>query len=238
MKTKVNTHKKTRLLIGALVATLVSASVTASAGSDPTFRALSYGVGVYQGKDAASKPTYVYQPIAGHDLVAAALGMQLGTVLTNQVLALNIDCSSTNASLVVFDKSISNSIATVATSTSLDIVQQQDKDTTAFPNRERFVGQFAIVRTNNLVSGYLTIAGRLRLNPTNGCPQSIRMDFDPKDRWFGDVDGRNLDDRKDHDILRAGLGHAVGVVDLIFNDGSTNTVLLPHEALSFRRQLD
>jgi hypothetical protein len=171
--------------------------------------------------------------------VAAALGQPLGTVLSNQVLGLNIDCASSTASLVVFDKVSSNNIATIATSTSIDIVQQQDKDTNAFPNRERFVAQFAINPTNNLVGGFLTVAGRLQLNPTNGCPRAIRVEVDPKDHdhWFVDAESRSLDDRKDHDILRAGLGHAIGVVDIIAN-GTTNTVLLPYVALSVRHELE
>ncbi len=231
-------NKKKSLLIGMAATGLAVVTTWGVATSFETFRLLAYGIGISQGKNAASKPVYDYQAIAGHDLVAAALGQPLGTVLTNRVLGLNIDCASSTASLVVFDKTSSNNIATIATSTSIDVVQQQDKDTNAFPNRERFVAQFAINPTNHLVGGFLTIAGRLQLDPTNGCPRAVRIQIDPKDHWFADAEGRNLDDRRDHDILRAGLGHAIGVVDLVFNDGTTNTVLLPYVALSVRRPLD
>jgi hypothetical protein len=232
-------NKKKGILLGVVALSAAVATTWGIATSFHTFRLLAYGVGILQGKSPAGKPAYDFEPVAGHDFVAAALGMPLGTVLTNQVLGLDIDCASSAASLVVFDKISSNNIATIATSTSIDIVQQQDnKDTNAFPNRERFVAQFSINPTNRLVGGFLTIAGRLQLNPTNGCPRAIRVEFDPKDHWFADAEGRNLDDKKDHDILRAGLGHAIGVVDVIFNDGTTNTVLLPYMALSVRHSLD
>jgi hypothetical protein len=203
-----------------------------------TFRTLAGGTAVYQSQDAASKPAYAVQPLFGHDLVAAALGVPMSTALSNQVLALQIDCGSTTAALVVFDKISSNNIATIATSTSLDVVQQQGVDTAPFPNRERFVAQFAITPTNHLIGGFLTVAGRLQLNPTNGCPRAIRVEADRLDRDFKDVEGSNLDDPKDKDILRAGIGHAVGVVNLVFDNGTTNKMLLPLEALSIRRQLN
>jgi len=232
--------KTMRWILPTTVAATVAA-LSASALADDstsTFRTLSYGVGVYQGTNGAAKPVYAYQPIAGHDLVAAALGQPLGTVLTNQVLALQIDCDSSTASLVVFDKPSSNIIATIAASTSVNVVRQQDKDITPFPNRERFVAQFAVAQTNHLAGGFLTVAGRLQLDPTNGCPRAIRVKADPLDGAFGDTDGANHDDLENHDIFRAGVGHAVGVIGLVFNDGTTNTVLFPEVRLSFRRSLD
>src|SRR5215471_2063546 len=183
-------NKNKKLLIGIAAVSLAAVTSWGVASSFQTFRLLAYGTGVTQGKNLASKPVYEYQPLAGHDLVALALGQPLGTVLSNQVLGLNIDCASSTASLVVFDKVSSNNIATIATSTSIDIVQQQDKDTNAFPNRERFVAQFVINPTNNLVGGFLTVAGRLQLNPTNGCPRAVRVEFDPKDHSFADTEGR------------------------------------------------
>jgi len=229
--------KTGRVLLGAAAATGVAISAWA-VGASETFRTLAYGVGIYQNHDGSSKPVYGNQPLAGHDLVAAALGLPLGTKLTNQVLALQVDCGSTTASLVVFDKESSNNIATIATSTSLSVVQQQDSDTAAFPNRERFVAQFAVTPTNHLLGGFLTMAGRLQLDPATGCPRAIRIEPDRLDRYFEDFEGRNDDDDKDHDVLRAGLGHAVGTVSLIFNDGTTNTVLLPFVALSIRHELE
>ena len=218
---------------------LQSAKITAL----ETFRTLAAGTGIYQTNDAASKPIYGFRPVFGHTLVAAALGLPLSTpftnsVLSNDVLALQIDCGSSTASLVIFDKTASNSIGTIATSTSLDIVQQQDRDTNAFANRGHFVAQFAINSQSNLLGGYLTVAGRLQLNPATGCPRAIRVQVDPFDRLFADSDHANLDDPEDRDILRAGVAHAVGVINVVFDDGTTNKVLLPLEGLSIRRQLD
>jgi hypothetical protein len=230
--------KTGRILIGVTAATVFAISAWAIVGTTKIFRTLAYGVGVYQTQDGASKPVYGVQPIAGHDLAAAALGLPLGTTLSNQVFALQVDCGSTTASLVVFDKVSSNIVATIATSTSLSIVQQQDKDTAAFPNRERFVAQLTVTPTNHLLGGFLTVAGRLQLDPTNGCPQAIRIEPDRLDRYFADFEGKNADDDKDHDILRAGLGHAIGTVNLIFNDGTTNNVLLPFVSLSIRHELE
>jgi hypothetical protein len=205
---------------------------------DETFRTLAAGTGVYQSTNAANKPAYATEEVFGHDLVSAVLGVPLGTLPTNHVLAMQIDCASTTASLVVFDKASSNKVATIAICTNLSVVQQQDVDTTAFPNREHFVGQFAVTPAHNLLGGSLTIAGRLQLNPTNGCPRAIRVAVDPLDHFFKDSDVLNPDDPKNKDILRAGVAHAVGALNLIFDNGTTNQVLLPFVALSIRRQLD
>src|SRR5579862_2088258 len=116
-----------------LVLATAMATVVNIASAQETFRTLADGTAIYQSHDAASDPVIGFEPFYGHDLVAAALGVPLGTTLSNQVLALQIDCASTTASLVVFDKTSSNNIATIATSTSVDVVQQQGSDTKAFP---------------------------------------------------------------------------------------------------------
>lgn len=222
-----------RLLVIAAGIALVS-SVYAQ---EETFRTLAAGTGLYQSTNAADKPAYATEEFLGHDLVSAALGIPMGTVLSNEVLALQIDCGSTSASLVAWDNTNSTVLATIAVCSNLSIVQQQDVDTTPFPNREHFVGQFAVTPGNNLLGGSLTIAGRLQLNPTNGCPEAIRVKVDPLDRLFKDSEGVNADDPKDKDILRAGLGHGVGTINLVFDNGTTNQVLLPFVELSIRHQL-
>ncbi|HLX72549.1 MAG TPA: hypothetical protein VKV04_23250 [Verrucomicrobiae bacterium] len=205
---------------------------------EETFRTLAAGTGLYQSTNGAGKPAYATQEILGHDLVASALGIPLGTVLTNnQVLALQIDCGSTAASLVAWDNSNSVVLAQIAVCSNLTVVQQQDNDLTPGPNREHFTGEFTITPGNNLLGGSLTIAGRLQLDPTNGCPRAIRVSVDKLDRLFKDVDSVNPDDPKNKDILRAGLAHAVGKVSLVFVDGSTNEVLLPFMELSIRHKL-
>jgi hypothetical protein len=236
-QTKLIVSRKGRILLTLAAVTAAAATTWAVTDATKVFRTLAYGLGIYQAKDGASKPVYGQQPLAGHDLAAAALGLPLGTVLSNQVFALQVDCDSTTASLVLFDTISSNIVATVATSTSFTTVQQQDNDTAAFPNKERFVAQLSITPTNNLLGGFLTMAGRLQLDPTTGCPRAIRIEPDKLDRYFEDFESKNDDDPKDHDVLRAGIGHAVGVVNIVFNDGSTNTVLLPFVAFSVRHEL-
>jgi hypothetical protein len=232
-------NKKQLLGLVTGIATLATCAYAQDATE--TFRTLAAGTGIYQNENAASKPAYGIEEIFGHDLVAAVLGAPLGTVVTNPVLALQVDCGSTTASLVAFDKLSSNVVATIAVCTNLSVVKAQDVDTTPFPNKERFVGQFVVNTANNLQGGFLTIAGRLQLDPTNGCPRAIRVQVDPLDRsldhLFRDSDGKNADDPKNDDILRAGVAHAVGAVNLIFNS-STNQVLLPFVAMSIRHQLN
>lgn len=222
-----------RLLLIAAGIALVS-SVYAQ---DKTFRTLAAGTGIYQSQDASSKPVYGTQEFFGHDLVSAALGIPMGTVLSNEVLALQVDCGSTTASLIAWDNTNSTVLAIIAVCTNLSVVQQQDVDTTPFPNREHFVGQFAINPTHNLLGGSLTIAGRLQLNPTNGCPRAIRVQIDPLDHLFKDTEVINGDDPKDRDILRAGVAHAVGTINLVFDDSTTNQVLFPFVAMSIRHGL-
>jgi hypothetical protein len=93
--------------------------------------------------------------------------------------------------------------------------------------------------TNGVLNGYFTVAGRLNLNPTNGCPQPVEvtLDRDPLDRLDGDAE---LSGNEDPDsvplTLRTGLAHLIGVVDVV-TDGGTNTVLVPRGGLSIRREL-
>lgn len=227
---------KTKQLLGLVTGIATLATCAYAQDTTETFRTLAAGTGLYQSVNLAGKPVYTKEVIYGHDLVAAVLGAPLGTVVTNPVLALQIDCESTTASLVAWDKTTSNAIP-IAVCTSLSVVRNQTVDTNAFPSQERFVGQFNVVTANSLQGGFLTIAGRLHLDPTNGCPRATRMEVDPLDHLFKDTDTKNLDDPTNDDILRAGVAHAVGEVNLISN-GETNQVLLPFMALSIRHQLD
>jgi len=56
------------------------------------------------------------------------------------------------------------------------------------------------------------------------------------DRGFGDAAVKDSDD-KVKDKLIAGEAHLIGVVNVIFQDGSTNTTLIPFGQLTMRRQL-
>jgi hypothetical protein len=178
----------------------------------------------------------------GHDLVALALGTPLTTILSNQVLALEIDCGSTEASLVVFDRGLSSNIVTIAASTHVDALTSQDDPGSAGPNRERFVIQMGVNTNGFLVGGFLTVAGRVYLDPTNGCPRAVLVDTDRKDdKTFGDATIKDTDeDAKVKDKSIAGQAHLIGVVNAIFLEGQTvvtNTTLLPFGQLTVKRQL-
>lgn len=229
--------KTTKLLV---LATAITSLASAAFADDPTetFRTLASGLGIYQGTDLAGKPIYIKEQIYGHDLVSAAMSVPLSTIVSNNVLALQIDCDSTTASLVAFDTINSNVTATIGVCTNLTVVLQQDNDNKGHPNREHFVGQFTLGPTGNILGGYLTIAGRLQLNPTNGCPEATLKDDDKLDHLTMDSDGRNADDSKNDDVHRAGVAHGVGTVTLTDGLTATNQVILPFVSMSIRRQLD
>ena len=228
----------------ALAVSAVAVSVWAAVGPTRTFRTTASMPVVFQDVDLGGKPSFGLATIEGHDLVNLALGTSLTNRRTNEVLALEIDCGSTVVSLVVFDKTLGTNIATIATSTTLDVVTDQGKDTAAFPNKERFVAQMAVQAsgnaTNALISGQLTLSGRLQLNPTNGCPQAVLRDHDRFDRVFKDGEFRSGDDKLEirlHDFHQAGQAHLMGVVNLIAEEKTTK-VLIPFGSLSIKRQLN
>jgi len=170
------------LAVTAVVSALAIATAFASLISNPirVFRTVVAFLTVQQGTDPLQ---YTYHLRDGVDLSTLALGT---APTSNQVFAMQINCDSSQAFLVVFDKSISNAIMTVADSTSFTTVKQQvfnrRKLTAGNTNDERFVAQFNMVPTNNLAGGFLTVAGRLHLD-TNGCPTAllIALDKDPQD---------------------------------------------------------
>jgi hypothetical protein len=154
------------------------------------------------------------------------------------VLALEINCGSTQASLVIFDRTKSSNIVTIATSTQITALTGQDNPSAPGPNHERFVIQMDVNNNNDLLGGFLTVAGRMYLNPTNGCPRALLVDTDRgSDRLFADAAVKNTDNPAEKDTRISGEAHLIGVADVIFTDGSTNTVLLPFGDLTMRRQL-
>jgi hypothetical protein len=229
------------LAVTAVISIAASSTVFAQTR---TFRTPASFEGVIQNTDVAGKPAYEFEGFDGADLVNLALGTELGTTRTNEVLAIEFTCNSNTVSLVVFDKATSNNLAVVATSTQMSVVQQQDNDSTAFPNRERFAAEMDVAalgnETNGLVSGFIDIAGRVYLSPTNGCPRALLVDTDRKDDGkCGDpklitdklekINGRDV-------ALFGGRGHFHGSLDVI-SLSKTNTVLIPDGALSIERLL-
>ena len=203
------------------------------------FRTTASMIVVGQGTNSVShNPEFDYAFLNGSNLVSLALGAD---PTSNQVFAMEIDCASGTAILLVFDKSNSNK-TTIATSSSIDTVRQQGLKS-HFVNSERFVAQFAVNPVGNLAGGFLTVAGRLNLD-TNGCPRAvtITLDRDTHDTQLGDQDAANTEqDGKSKDTAlrtqRAGRAHFIGVLDVI-SGGETNTVLIPLGRMIFRKQLE
>jgi hypothetical protein len=237
---------KTKKSIFLGVASLAVAAVTAYATGvgTVTLRTLGYFIGLTQGTDPLTgHPRYVNADFAGHNLVNLAMGRNVAdTNVPSQVLAMTFACDLSTANLVVYDELTSNVVATIAASTTVNSVEQQDVNAKG-PNRAHFVAVLQIGAngnpTNGLLNGYFTVAGRLNLDPTNGCPHPVLvwLDRDPLDRLVDDVE---LPARDDPDsvalTVRTGLAHLIGVVDAV-TDGDTNTILVPYGGLSIRREL-
>jgi hypothetical protein len=179
-----------------------------------------------------------FDTFAGHDLVNLALGENLATVQTNHLLALEINCDSTLARLVVFDTGLLSNVVDIAGSTNIYALTDQ-----ADPNHERFVMRMAVNTNGFLIGGFLTVSGRIYLNPTNGCPRAILVDSDRgHDKAFGDAVIKDGDgDSKDKDKSIAGEAHLIGVANVIFEEAggstSTNVTLLPSGQMTLKRQL-
>jgi len=212
-----------------------------------TFRTTAILVGLTQGEDPVThQPKYDFTGISGHRLVNLGMGRSiLDTNFPNQVLAMTIDCDLGQANLVVYDKDTSNTVATIAATNpnGLDVVKAQGASVMG-PKKARFVAQFNVKQlgngTDGLIDGFLTVAGRLHLDPDNGCPRAVlvKLDDDKTDKTTGDRDVKPREDRDDDVTVawRAGRAHVIGVIDLV-SGGVTNTVLVPSGHLSIRRQL-
>ena len=189
-------------------------------------------------------------PIAGHVLVNLALGRDIGsTNAPNQVLALTIPCDLSAARLVIFDQATSNTI-TIATSLRFDSVHSPV--TPALRAAQlgttneiiRFITRLQVVPAGNasnaLLSGELTVAGRVHRDSVTGClaPVPVAFDVDRYDHLFLDTTFKNV---KDKDLARAtsrtGLAHVIGQLQLV-SKWQTNTVLVPAGNLSIRRDAE
>jgi len=232
---------RTWLAIGAATAVVTAVTVYAISLAAATFRVFRTTAALVSVSQTTSNgvPRFHYKSQIGEDLVALALG---ATPTSNQVLAIEINCDTTVADLIVFDKSNPTNITVIANSTSFDKVVQANLSN-GRTNQERFVSQMAVGPVGSLAGGFLTVAGRVDID-TNGCAKAVlvAIDRDPHDHEFDDGDVTDLDaDRKGRDKLliedRAGQAHFIGVADVI-SGGATNTTLIPLGHLTFRRQLD
>ncbi|HTS17122.1 MAG TPA: hypothetical protein VMP11_06080 [Verrucomicrobiae bacterium] len=224
--------------LGAVISIMAS---SAGFAQTRTFRSPAAFEGVVQDTDVAGKPAYAFEAFDGNSLVNLALGTSLETVRTNEVLALEFACDSSSVQLVAFDKAAASNLVVIATSSKISVVQQQGLDTALFPSRERFAAELEVVASGNasngIAGGFIDVAGRVFLSPTNGCPRALRVDTDRRDdRICGDA--TTVQDPDNTGVLRAyaGRGHFHGAIYVI-GSGTTNTVLVPEGALSIDRQL-
>jgi hypothetical protein len=236
------TRKK--LLLAAASAAVVAVAAYATNVLTETFRTTGYFIGLTQGQDPINgHPRYEQANFAGHNLVNLAMGRSAtDTNVHSQVMAMTFACDLSSANLVVYDEDTSNIVATIAASTTVDSVKQQDAGESG-PNRAHFIAVLQIGTngnsTNGLVDGFFTVAGRVHLDPETGCPQPVPvwLDRDPLDRLDDDVELPAIDDPDSVPLtLRTGLAHLIGVVDAVL-DGSTNRILVPYGGLSIRREL-
>jgi hypothetical protein len=230
--------------IAALAAVAIAACAARAAETNETFRTTGYFVGVTQGTNAVTdKPIIENFSFAGHNLVNLAMGRSVDdTNYPHQVMAMTFACDLSSANLVVYDRAVSNIVATIAASTVVDSAKAQDLNQ-AGPNRARFVAMLQIGAngngTNGLAGGYFTVAGRIHLSPVTGCPEPVLviLDRDSLDRVVDDMELPASLDPDDFPLaLRTGLAHLTGVADVI-RDGRAHTVLVPYGGLSIRREL-
>jgi hypothetical protein len=239
---------KKRIILGVASLTIIALAAFSTARADTntvhTYRTTGYFTGLTQGTNPVTgHPKFVDVDFAGHNLVNLAMGRAFtNTKFPGQVMAMTFTADLTSANLVVYDLGSSNVVATIASSTAIDSVKQQDTNGKG-PNRAHFVAYLQVApngnSTNGVADGYLTVAGRVNLNPVTGFPQPIivSLDRDPLDRLVDDIEmPATIDPDSTPLIVRTGLAHLIGVVDTI-NEGTTNTVLLPFGGLSIRREL-
>jgi hypothetical protein len=246
MKLGMKLGGKSKKLSVLLLVGLTSLATAAGAISAElkTFRTTARFLGLVQGEDPVTHgPQIDPVPLAGHQLVDLAMGRPVGdTSHPEQVLAMTIACDLGSAELIVFDRLASQTIATIAESTSFDAILAQGPRVGA-PNRARFVSRFDVNpngnATDGITGGFATVAGRLNLDPQTGCPHAVRvsLDRDPTDKLFGDLELTSREDIDEpRDVLRAGHAHLIGVLDLV-SGGKSEKVLMPVGRLSLRRGL-
>lgn len=228
------------IVAGVIASTAAVLTTWATIESSRTIRTTASITAVYQTPNplATNTATLAVESLAGHDIVNLALGTALETARTNQLLAMDINCNSTEASLVIFDTVLSSNILTIAQSTSMTALTAQDNPDAAGPNHERFVIQMGINTNGFLVGGSLTVAGRIYLTPSNGCPAEVLINTDKAhDKVCADANIKDLDVKGVKDKHITGEAHLIGVTDVIVLDGSTNTFLLPFGQFTMKRIL-
>jgi hypothetical protein len=233
-------------LASSVAALAIAAVAVAVTVETKTFRTTASLVGLTQVTDPVTQlPEFNFQGINGRRLVNLARARSIGdTNNLNEVLAMTFACDLSSASLVVYDRTTSNIVLTIAQTTMMDVVREQRRVEAAGPNKARFVAQFQIAsngdETNGLLDGYLTASGRLHLNPETGCPKPVlvTLDKEGEDKKTGDRDVKKNEDPEEpvEKVWRTGRAHVIGTIDLV-SGASTSTVLIPNGYLSMRREL-
>ena len=227
------------IVIGTVASAAADLTVLALPPATRTFRTTASVRAVFQIPNPLNTNVAVlgFDTFAGHDLVNLVLGTPLTTVRTNEVLALEMDCGSSAADLVVYDKTLASNIVIIATSSQVIALAGQDNPSAVGPGHERFVMQMGVNTNNFVIGGFMTVAGRFYLNPTNGCPTAVLVDSDRgHDKGFADAAIKDtIKTEKDKHL--SGEAHMIGVANIVFETGATNTVLLPFGQFTMRQQL-
>ncbi|HVM62159.1 MAG TPA: hypothetical protein VMV72_14950 [Verrucomicrobiae bacterium] len=237
--------KAKKWIVGGLIVTTAAVLTTrAVIPQSRTVRTTASITAVYQYPNPLAPSTAIlgFETLAGHDIVNLALGTPLATVRTNELLAMDITCGSTAAQMVIFDRAASSNILTIAQSTSMTVLTGQDNPDAAGPNHERFVIQMGVNTNGFLVGGSFTIAGRLYLTPSNGCPATVLIDTDKgHDKVCADTNVKDSDVKGSKDKTISGEAHMIGVANVIVLVGptstSTNTFLMPDGKFTMKRIL-
>jgi hypothetical protein len=235
--------KNTVFLGAATLAIAAVAAYAAGIANGVTFRTAASFDGIVQATNKAGLPQYDPVTFSGHELVHLAMGRGVNDNTTpNQVLALTFACDLSAANLVVYDTNTSEILATIASSTTMQSVKQQDAHQTG-PNRAQFITFMQVNpmgnATDGLAGGYFTVAGRVNLNPATGCPVPVVLSWD-RDPLDDVTDNTELSPQADPTSaplnVRTGLAHLVGVLNVVLG-GTSDTVLVPEGNLSIRQEL-
>jgi hypothetical protein len=233
---------KKPLLVGlASLAVTALASYASVVAGDSTFRTTGYFLGISQATNQ-TKPQYDEVSFTDANLVNLAEGRSVtNKTVPNQVLAVTFANDLSSFSLVVYDTNTSSIVTTIATSSTVSSVLQQDPHQ-AGPNRAHFVALLQLGQngnsSNGLTGGFLTVSGRVNLNPTNGIPSPVVLSFDIDP--FDQLDGIGFASQNTppaaRQIYRTGLAQATGVIDAVIN-GATSDLLVPFGGLNFGQEL-
>lgn len=236
-------NKSKQLLIAAVAVVTVLGIAFAVPIPTKTDRTTALFIGTTE-DDSGTLPTIKNTPFAGWNLVNVAMGRDAhDTNFPNQVLAMTFACDLSSVSLVVYDKTSSNVVLSIADGNQVDSVTGIRVTVNGTTNEvSRLVTRLHVQAvgnvTNGLAGGSLMVSARIHRDPVTGCPKPVlvSLDKDRLDRIVGDKEIPSKTEPDEKLVTRTGLGHLIGVLN-VMSDGGTNTVLIPFGGLSIRREL-